>query len=112
MIRREVFEAIGLFDEAYFMYYEEVDFILRAEERRLYLLVCPLGDDYPPDRPELGSERPKRRPEALTFLLVQGTPALFLDAPRRDQDAPRGSRLDRRFRDQRVSVRRPASALD
>ena len=31
MIRREVFEAIGLFDEAYFMYYEEVDFILRAK---------------------------------------------------------------------------------
>lgn len=30
MIRREVFERIGLFDEAYFMYYEEVDFCLRA----------------------------------------------------------------------------------
>jgi N-acetylglucosaminyl-diphospho-decaprenol L-rhamnosyltransferase len=30
MIRREVFEAVGLLDEAYFMYYEEVDFILRA----------------------------------------------------------------------------------
>ena len=30
MIRREVFEQIGLLDEAYFMYFEEVDFCLRA----------------------------------------------------------------------------------
>ena len=30
MVRREVFEAIGVLDEAYFMYYEEVDFCLRA----------------------------------------------------------------------------------
>jgi GT2 family glycosyltransferase len=31
MIRREVFEKIGLLDERYFMYYEEVDFCLRAK---------------------------------------------------------------------------------
>jgi N-acetylglucosaminyl-diphospho-decaprenol L-rhamnosyltransferase len=30
MVRREVFEDIGLLDEGYFMYYEEVDFCLRA----------------------------------------------------------------------------------
>ena len=30
MVRREVLEAIGLLDEAYFMYYEEVDFCRRA----------------------------------------------------------------------------------
>lgn len=30
IIRREVFDAIGLLDEKYFMYYEEVDFCLRA----------------------------------------------------------------------------------
>ena len=30
MIRREVFDAIGLLDENYFMYFEEVDFCLRA----------------------------------------------------------------------------------
>lgn len=30
LVRREVFEEIGLLDEAYFLYYEEVDFCLRA----------------------------------------------------------------------------------
>ena len=31
IVRREVFEDAGLLDEAYFMYYEEVDFCLRAK---------------------------------------------------------------------------------
>ncbi len=30
LVRREVFEVIGLLDEAYFLYYEELDFCLRA----------------------------------------------------------------------------------
>ncbi len=30
MVRREVFEAVGLLDEGYFMYFEEVDFCLKA----------------------------------------------------------------------------------
>ncbi|MDJ0598925.1 MAG: glycosyltransferase family 2 protein [Crocosphaera sp.] len=32
IIRREVFEDIGLMDEGYFMYYEEVDFCLQANK--------------------------------------------------------------------------------
>jgi GT2 family glycosyltransferase len=31
LVRREVFEHIGLIDEAYFLYFEEVDFLLRAK---------------------------------------------------------------------------------
>ena len=32
MVRREVFEKIGLLDEGYFMYFEETDFCLRAKK--------------------------------------------------------------------------------
>jgi N-acetylglucosaminyl-diphospho-decaprenol L-rhamnosyltransferase len=32
MIRREVFDSIGLLDEVYFLYFEEVDFCLRAKK--------------------------------------------------------------------------------
>jgi len=31
LVRREVFDAIGLIDEGYFLYFEEVDFLLRAK---------------------------------------------------------------------------------
>lgn len=33
LVRREVFEDIGMMDEGYFMYYEEVDFCLRAARK-------------------------------------------------------------------------------
>ncbi|MCO6392311.1 glycosyltransferase [Aliihoeflea aestuarii] len=32
MVKREVVEAVGLLDEAYFLYYEELDFCLRASK--------------------------------------------------------------------------------
>lgn len=31
MVRREVFESVGLMDEGYFLYYEETDFCLQAK---------------------------------------------------------------------------------
>jgi N-acetylglucosaminyl-diphospho-decaprenol L-rhamnosyltransferase len=31
LVRRSVFETVGLIDEAYFLYFEEVDFLLRAK---------------------------------------------------------------------------------
>jgi GT2 family glycosyltransferase len=42
MIRREVFDAIGLLDEGYFLYFDEVDFCLRA--RRAGWLVYYVPD--------------------------------------------------------------------
>ena len=40
IVRREVFERVGLMDESYFLYYEEVDFCLQANKAGLELLVC------------------------------------------------------------------------
>jgi GT2 family glycosyltransferase len=67
IIRREVFDAIGLMDEGYFMYYEEVDFCLRAnragwpcwyvpESRVVHLVGQASGVT-------LQGTRPKRRPD-------------------------------------------------
>ncbi|WP_013323986.1 glycosyltransferase family 2 protein [Gloeothece verrucosa] len=67
IIRREVFESIGLLDEQYFMYYEELDFCLQAnragwscwyvpESRVVHLVGQSSGVT-------LTKERPKRRPK-------------------------------------------------
>lgn len=41
MVKREVFERIGLFDEKYFLYYEDSDFCLRAKEKGFKLVYNP-----------------------------------------------------------------------
>lgn len=67
IIRQEVFEAIGLLDEEYFMYYEEVDFCLQAnrsgwscwyvpESRVVHLVGQSSGVT-------VTKVRPKRRPQ-------------------------------------------------
>ncbi|MBI5449525.1 glycosyltransferase family 2 protein [Candidatus Gottesmanbacteria bacterium] len=41
MVKREVFERVGLFDEKFYMYLEDVDFCLRAVEKGYTLLYVP-----------------------------------------------------------------------
>ncbi len=41
LIRRQVFEKIGLLDPDYFMYYEDVDFCLRAKNNGFQVTYCP-----------------------------------------------------------------------
>src|SRR5207302_1812966 len=50
IIRREVFERVGLMDEKYFMYFEEVDFCLAANRAvwRLRRFVQRKQDTDPP----------------------------------------------------------------
>ena len=69
-----MFDAIGYLDEGYFMYYEEVDFCMRAA-RGLALRVRPRGAGGPPRRPEFGAGRSLLRSNA--GLLVPVAPALF-----------------------------------
>jgi GT2 family glycosyltransferase len=41
LIRREVFERIGLFDEKFFLYWEETDFCTRAKRAGFKIVYCP-----------------------------------------------------------------------
>ena len=41
LTRKEVFEKIGLFDENFFMYLEDVDFCIRAKKKRYKIMFCP-----------------------------------------------------------------------
>ena len=41
LVRREVFEQVGLFDERYFAYFEEADFICRAREAGFRVWAVP-----------------------------------------------------------------------
>jgi GT2 family glycosyltransferase len=41
LIRREVFDTVGLFDERYFLYYEETDFMARTSRRGWRIEVVP-----------------------------------------------------------------------
>lgn len=40
-IDKEIFKKIGLFDERYFLYYEDADFSVRAKKAGFDLLICP-----------------------------------------------------------------------
>ncbi len=41
LVRREVFEKVGLFDERYFAYYEDLDFSFRVKEAGFRMLLVP-----------------------------------------------------------------------
>jgi len=41
LVNREVFESIGLFDENFFMYLEDIDFCVRAKQSGLKVVFCP-----------------------------------------------------------------------
>jgi hypothetical protein len=41
LVRRQVFERVGLIDEAYFLYFEEVDFLLRAKRAGFHTYYVP-----------------------------------------------------------------------
>lgn len=41
LVRRDLFLSLGLFDEGFFLYFEDVDFSLRARRQGYSLVVCP-----------------------------------------------------------------------
>ena len=46
MVKREVFKAIGLFDDTYFIYYDEADFCLRARKKKFQIVFVPQAHVY------------------------------------------------------------------
>ena len=46
MVKREVFEKIGLFDDRYFLYYEDSDFCFRARKAGFRLMYVPTAVVY------------------------------------------------------------------
>ncbi len=64
MIRREVFEKIGLMDESFFLYFEEVDFCLRAKEAGFECWYVPQSRviHFVGQSSGVTSARPGRRP--------------------------------------------------
>jgi hypothetical protein len=46
LVRTEVFEKIGLFNEAYFLFYEEIDLCRRAQNAGFFLGWCPRSIIY------------------------------------------------------------------
>lgn len=69
-IPREVIASIGLLDERYFLYYEDVEYSLRAFRRSLKLLVVPTARAY---HSEVSRENP-----AKTYWLVRSGAEFFL----------------------------------
>jgi len=44
LVHRQIFEKVGLFDEAFFMYHEEVDFLFRARHSGFPVYYCPFTE--------------------------------------------------------------------
>ena len=79
LIRRALFDDIGLFDEGFFLYFEEVDFSRRARRAGWRLVLHPRGDNHPRGSVSTGMGN-RAAPDA--GLLVRGSPPLLSQAPR------------------------------
>ena len=79
LIRREVFDSIGLIDEGYFLYFEETDFCLRAA-RRNWPTAYVAESISRPRRKRF--DRPTRYLEANAHLLVRLQAPLLQEKPR------------------------------
>jgi hypothetical protein len=60
LVRRDIFEKIGGFDENFFMYFEDVDFCLRAKKQGVLVAVNPEARIFHESGKSFASEREKK----------------------------------------------------
>jgi GT2 family glycosyltransferase len=82
LIRREVFDSVGLLDEGYFMYFEDVDFSLRARAAGWQLTVAPGTAVLHKEGGSAGAVKSTRIDRIVTasglrFLSKYGRPAML-----------------------------------
>jgi GT2 family glycosyltransferase len=65
LLSRKVIELVGLFDETYFLYYEDVDYSVRALKKGLGLIMVPKATI-------IHSESSTENPEKLYWLVLSG----------------------------------------
>ncbi len=65
LIKRSVLEQVGLFDERFFLYYEDADLSLRAKQKGFQLLVVPSARAY-------HSETSVHNPKKIYWLVFSG----------------------------------------
>jgi len=74
LIKKEVFKKIGLFDEDYFLYYEDADFSWRARKAGLSLKIIPEAKVY-------HFEKSSENPNKMYWLVYSGLLFFKKNAP-------------------------------
>lgn len=75
LVRRNVFETIGLFDERFFLYYEDADFCRRAKRSGLRSIVHPIPH-------VTHSEESRHNPDKTYWLVRSGLYFFWKHTPR------------------------------
>ena len=72
LVHRQIFEKVGLFDESFFMYHEEVDFLYRAAQRSFPIYYCPFAQAL-----HHGAHSTRQSPQQKTFWIRRNTMLFF-----------------------------------
>ncbi len=66
LVHRKIFEKVGFFDESFFMYHEEVDFLFRTRRSGFPVYFCPLAEVV-----HRGAHSTRQQPLQRTYWLRQ-----------------------------------------
>jgi GT2 family glycosyltransferase len=75
LVKKEVFKTVGILDEHYFLYYEDVDFSIRAARAGFVLLVIPTATVF-------HAEASQDNPDKVYWLVFSGLRFFHHHAPK------------------------------